>query len=255
MATTASIIRAAAQGIAAAIIATNSIRSPTSRNRYFLYTAVATIAILTILEPIRTSRKEKKEKRARIAENKLIATLGSALASIEEVTALRASEIGLQAFRIERRWWKRNWKDSQWWRHKEQLSRLARLRFNDTQPPSEIEWSEGKGVIGECWRVRRYHDFDFDTHHADQHNWEEHTWTSLPDKITMGMGWPEFEQVRGRYGVIAAFPIVHPQSNKLLGVLALDGAPSTYKNLTSMPVRKICSTAAARIADLFSDDK
>jgi hypothetical protein len=103
--------------------------------------------------------------------------------------------------------------------------------------------------------VRRYHEFDFDTYHANQQDWEESAWNSLPDKVTMSMEWPEFEQVRGRYGVIAAFPIVHTQTNKLLGVLALDGTPGTYKNLTSMPVRKTCSTAAARIADLFSDSQ
>lgn len=255
MATTASIIRAAAQGIAAAIVATNSLRQSTPGNRYLLYAAAGTIGLLAVLEPFRTSRKEKRENRARVAENKLISTLGSALADIQESTALRVGDIGLQAFEIEGKWWKRKWKGSQWWKRQEQLSRLARLRFNDTQPPSEIQWNEGKGVIGECWRVRRYHDFDFDTHHAKQDEWEGRDWGFLPAKVTMGMNWPEFEQVRGRYGVVAAFPIVHSQSNKLLGILALDGSPGNFKNLTSKPVRKTCSQAAARIADLFTDEK
>ncbi|MFE2426851.1 hypothetical protein ACFXJ5_08870 [Streptomyces sp. NPDC059373] len=207
-------------------------------------TAVLIIAAMAIYEPIRTSRKERKDARARVRQSKVIAALGSALAQIEEVTALRANEIGLQAFTIERKWYKRN----------DRLVRLARLRFNETQPPSEISWSEGKGVIGECWRVRRYHEYNFDTNHSHQSIWTEQIWDTLAQDFTMGMSWPEFEQVRGRYGIIGAFPMVHSETHRLIGVFALDGTPGNYSNLTAGPVRKICASTAARIADLFTDE-
>ncbi|MGW1531100.1 hypothetical protein [Streptomyces aureus] len=243
MGTVASVVRATIQAAAAVVVATNSLRTPSAGNRRLLVVAAFVIAILAVYEPIRISRKERRDARARVKHGKVLSALGAALSQIEEVTALSASEIGLQAFVIELKGWNR----------KKVLARLARLRLAEMQPPSEIEWVEGKGVIGECWRVRRYHDFNFDEHHSDQQAWDEGKWASLPESVTMGMSWTEFEQVRGRYGVIGAFPIVHAETSKLLGILAVDGGPGNYDNLTSGPVRKACASAAARIADLFTE--
>ncbi|MEU8342346.1 hypothetical protein AB0C74_11670 [Spirillospora sp. NPDC048832] len=234
------VTRAVIQAIAAAVIATNSIRQPSTENKVLLITAVTVVASLAIYEPIRLARKAKHDARSKVTEAKVIAALGSALAQIEEITALSANDIGLQAFIIKRKLLSK----------KQYLTRLARLRLNE-QPPSEIEWTKGKGVVGESWRLRRYFDFNFDTHHAQQKDWMEGDWPSLPADVTMGMTWMDFEQVRGRYGIVSAFPIVQSHTNELLGLLTLDGTPGNYSNLAAVPVRRVCSSTAARIADLF----
>ncbi|MGW2871313.1 hypothetical protein [Kitasatospora sp. NPDC001225] len=245
MKTAAAVARAALQALAAAVIATNSLRNPpTQTSKTLMLAAVAVIAAMAIYEPVRVARKERKEERKRVTRSKVLSALSTALVQIEDITALRASEIGLQAFSIEKKAWSRE----------KHLVRLARLRFNDMQPPSDIEWLEGKGIVGECWRFRRYHEYDFDTHHSDQHTWTEEKWDELSPDLTMGMSWAEFEQVRGRYGIIGAFPIVHADTNRLLGVLALDGSPGNYNNLTAGPVQRVCASAAARIADLFASE-
>lgn len=243
MKTILAVMRAAAQAIATAIVATNTLREKNELNRYLLLSAVLVIALLLIYEPIRVTRKERADARRRLTERKVHSALGSALVTIEQVTALRADEVGIQAYLMEKKGILR----------RKRLVRLARLRLNAGQPMSDVVWYEDKGVVGKCWSLRRYFDYNFDIGHSGEAAWDKATWQTLPPEVTMNLEWEEFEQQRGRYGIVAAHPIVNQTTGALLGILAVDALPGNYNNMASGPVRLAGALAAQQIAHLLPD--
>lgn len=133
------------------------------------------------------------------------------------------------------------------------LYRLSRERFSPSPQASNIRWSKGKGVIGQCWRDERekiINTEDHDKHWTDRTQTEWDNWTGPGFDTRMGLSWAEFQKITGKYGTVVAVPI-KDGNEKVIGVVAVDGPPGYHVQLACKEVKEDVTRAAALVAQLL----
>lgn len=105
------------------------------------------------------------------------------------------------------------------------LGRFAQFRPGGHPQQSGIKFTPAKGVVGECWRARRFTSRNL---HALAERWgnsdlTEEAFRLMRADTRQGLSLAEFKAVASKYSEIAAEPIWHSRKDgKLVGVLTLD---------------------------------
>jgi hypothetical protein len=120
-------------------------------------------------------------------------------------------------------------------------------------PTSGVKWSQGKGVIGRCWKRRQPQYHDLETHFAPYANHTKEQWQQLEDEARFGLTYEDFQVLRGKYGIVAAVPIV--KDDKYVGCITADlpplaaGAPAPNRD----QVLESLASTAALVAHVLKD--
>ncbi|MGE4054191.1 MAG: hypothetical protein AB7F99_05275, partial [Vicinamibacterales bacterium] len=154
---------------------------------------------------------------------------------------------GLQVFQVRKRWWG-------WWCWFGFLgtpyqARVAKLRLSATSS-SGIRWTEGKGIIGKCWRTRSFECVNLETHFGS--TLTEGKFAALSDANKLGLTFEDYEHLKNRYGFVAAAPILD-DSDRYLGCVSMDMPPVGWsgKQLKVDEVRDSLISAAHLIREVL----
>lgn len=177
-------------------------------------------------------------------------TLLAALTKIVGSTQIPHGDIGLSAYRVSRklrsplclRWWplRLPWCQVQ--------QRIARVRLSNNPPRCTIEWVDGKGVVGECWRVKD-REAMFVRRDSTYLNCNEDAWASAPAATSMGLSYEEWITTQ-RYALILARP-VHV-GERYVGCVSLDTSKDAHVDkLLAEQSREFLGDAAAAVGKSF----
>lgn len=190
----------------------------TEAEKVAAFVVVAAVAILSALaRPIRvfvTGRQE-------VQRRKVETTLRGLLFAVHKLTdrEVDLEPLGASAWFVAGRWW--------WQR----LHREARERFKDTPGPSEIKWTKGKGVIGQCWDQRTPQVHNALQWFRSHQNKTPAEWEQLPPEQRLGLSHREFQEIGPKYGTVIAVPMY--RDDAVVGVITLDAPSGCHRKLLS----------------------
>lgn len=153
------------------------------------------------------------------------AILTGALWAVVDATGFDYRSLGLAAYRIQRVWWAP-------WRRR--LARIHRVRAHFRPAASGVRWTLGKGVIGACISQQQVVAQDLRTDYEALWPCSEEEWNTVaPPEARLGLTYAEFLDVRGKYDVVVAAPIldVSGATTRAVGCVALDGPSGSLERL------------------------
>ncbi len=186
--------------------------------------AVVLAAALAAGSTVASAVSEWRRQRASSLEAERDVVLSATGWAIVDMVDLDYRDLGLAVYSVGREVW-RPWRPT--------LTRTHRVRARRRPAASTVRWAPGKGVIGTC--VSRGQVVAQDLHAAyDELGPVTQTqWLGLPDDVRLGLSWAEMEDVRDKYGVVVATPVIDDRGSrgKVVGCVALDGPPGTLEDL------------------------
>lgn len=202
-----------------------------------IVTATVLAAASTISSAVGEYRSRRLGARREFADRVLTGTLWA----IVDATGLDYRALGLAAYRV-RRVWRRPW-------HKE-LVRVARVRSQYRLAASGIAWTPGKGVVGAC--VAQQQVIAKDLRLIDAAIWpctEEEWDTVAPSDVRLGLTFTEYLEIRGKYDVVVAAPILDASASptQAVGCVALDGPAGSLELLDRDDVHSLLDSAAQNL--------
>ena len=196
---------------------------------------LAALLITGLIPAFQVAIRERGEKGRRAAverERKIEAFLAASLIHVARRAGADWETTGIQAFLIRRGW-----------RRSHQV-RVAKMRLGPV-PSSGIDWTEGKGIIGRCWATRAPQCADLELHFAPYLSSTEEEWEALPAETRFGLTYQDFRRLAGKYGIVAAVPIIDGRDSYVGCVTAdvppLHGKPGTLQ--LDEVLRSLASTA------------
>lgn len=163
------------------------------------------------LQAFIAERGERARRQAVEKEQKFESFLVSALIDIVNRGRADWQRTSVQMFLVRRRW--------RWTRHE----RVARVRLGP-RPPSGVIWSKGKGIVGRVWETRRGHVTNVNAHFTPFADYRESTFMALSPEVRYGLSYGDFQRLKGKYGVVAAVPIID-RKDRYVGCLTADLPP------------------------------
>ncbi len=144
--------------------------------------------------------------------------------AIVDMVGLDYRDLGLAVYAVGREFW-RPWRQT--------LRRTHRVRARRRPAASTVRWAPGKGVIGVCVSRGQVVAQDLHAAYGELGPVSEVQWQGLPDDVRLGLSWAEMEDVRDKYGVVVATPVIDDSGSrgKVVGCVALDGPPGTLDDL------------------------
>jgi hypothetical protein len=125
---------------------------------------------------------------------------------------------------------------------------IGRHRFSPTPRESGIEWTCGKGIIGECWKKKQTIVANTQKFDAKHRKLTAKQWGLLPEETRRALDHDEYHQMAGKYGTVIAMPIM--KNGKVMGVIALDAPRGRhFKKLDTQAVHEAISEAADLVLD------
>jgi hypothetical protein len=122
--------------------------------------------------------------------------------------------------------------------------RIARVRLSNWPPRCTIEWSEGKGVVGECWRSG-HRQAQFVRSESTLVGCSEAEWAQAHEAVRMGLSYEEW-LTTCRYAAIMAYPL--QLSDKYAGCVSLDTTQDEVaQKILSQDVWSLLGDAAVAI--------
>lgn len=168
--------------------------------------------------------------------------LGGGLAKLVEDTGIDWKRAGLNAFLVEGVLRRRQ-------------VRLARVKLTPYPQASGVRWTKGKGVIGRCWSTQRFAIHDLRAEYAPFYEADRGRWEALPAEARFGLSFDEFQRTRDLYGVVAAVPIVDPQTpGKYLGCVSLDTPKDSAEKIDHKKVEEDLGAVAVTIGLLIASE-
>lgn len=131
---------------------------------------------------------------------------------------------------------------------------VRRFRLNAHPQPTSVEWTTGKGAIGQVWKTGAYTHVNWSPiakRHGGPTPISKAKFAGLPAKTTVGFSYDEFVSIVGKYGEILAVPIMSDGGAKILGVIAIDrpyDSANTVSLMDDTDIRQWVTVAAAAIA-------
>jgi hypothetical protein len=180
----------------------------------------------------------------RLAERRELAAISleaAAWAIVDQVGGgLDYRDLGVAAYRIRRRWW---------WPFRAQLARVERVRPSRRPVASRVSWQPGKGVIGACVAKGEVVAVDVAQMYRDLGSPTEDEWETVPPEIRQGLSYDEYLDVRDKYAVVVAAPIIDDAgpSASVVGCVALDGPEGRFAELQSDEVLGLLNSTAATL--------
>jgi hypothetical protein len=106
---------------------------------------------------------------------------------------------------------------------KPRLERLERIRLSDYPAMSDVPWTEGRGVIGDCWARARpeYVHWAPLAKKWSGKNITDAQWEKIKSEDKAGFTREQFMMMVGKYAEILAVPI-KDDDGKVVGVVAVD---------------------------------
>lgn len=157
-------------------------------------------------------------------------------AIVDHLVGIDFRDLGIAAYRLRRVWWAP-------WRSR--LERIHRVRARRRPTASNVVWAPGKGVIGAC--VSRGEVVAQDLHAVFQTlgTLSRAQWDALPEDIRMGLSFAEYLDVRDKYDVVVATPVIEDSSSTtaVVGCVALDGPQGSLAQLSSDEVLGLLDSA------------
>lgn len=155
-------------------------------------------------------------------------------------------DLGLAAYESTRSWWP-PLAPSRF--RKVRLVRLHRVRASRRPVTSDMTWRPGKGVIGACVEQGQVVAMDLRELYDELGDVGPVEWAALPSDVSLGLSWQEFLDIRDKYDVVVAMPILQetPGRTQVRGVVALDGPAGTLELLSADRVVRQLGDAAKNI--------
>lgn len=208
-------------------------------SRGLLIGCVVTSAALAALATIGAAwgewRRRRLGARRDLAEFQLTAT---AWAIVDQVGGgLDYRDLGLAVYTVSRRWR---------WPFGEQLRRSYRVQASRRPTVSHVHWKPGKGVIGACVGKGEVVAVDLAQMYTALGDPTEAEWPAVPDDVRLGLSYAEYLDVRDKYDVVVASPLIDDSRARatVVGCLALDGPAGTYAELTTTEVLGLLNSLA-----------
>jgi hypothetical protein len=212
--------------------------------------AIISVAAISVAGTVRSViqdklRSEWKKKRESLAEAMDGALLSAADECLDHMKGrmidnVRSFNIGL--FVIQGRKW--------WWGDRRVLIPELRRGLGIHQP-SNVKWTYGKGVVGQVWETRREKFLDLNPIIERHGGAAREEWSTVRDATRMGLSFDDWQATRGKYGTIVGVP-VFDNSDKLVGVLALDVAVGHYLKPVETRLTQVLQACARTIALISS---
>lgn len=211
----------------------------TEKTAGWVVASLALTAIVPVVQVFIVERGERARRRALERQHKVEAFLTTSLIYIVRHGAADWENTGIQAFLVRGRW-------------RQQQVRLAKVRLGAI-PTSGIVWGAGKGVIGRCWARRAPQFEDLEAHFAQFNNHDLAAWDALSADQRFGLTWSDFQTLKGKYGVVAAVPIIG-RNDRYIGCVTADTPP--HHDGQALPkdvVLGSLATTAKLVGELLND--
>jgi hypothetical protein len=180
---------------------------------WLILVAIVVSAFIPVILATIAERGEKARRQAAELEIDIQPHLTACLLNLVRHGVQGWEKIGVQAFRVQRRGWT----------FRQQHVRLAKIRMIPIYS-SNIGWTKGKGVMGRCWETHAPQFIDMEDHFRPHLTVEESRWGLLTAEQRLGLTFREFQQVRGKYGIVAAAPMAG-RTGRYLGCVTADAPP------------------------------
>jgi hypothetical protein len=108
--------------------------------------------------------------------------------------------------------------------HWQRQVRVTKFRLRAVTT-SGVRWTKGKGVIGRCWEVRQPLYVNVAEDFAPYAHYDRVQWEELPATARYGLTFEDYKVVKGKYGVIAAVPMIDPKNDRYIGCVTADMPP------------------------------
>lgn len=126
---------------------------------------------------------------------------------------------------------------------------MGRERIQSSPPPSNVDWTFGKGVIGRCWQLGTDLGVDLRDHVADVAARSPEEWEQLTDEERLGLTYDDFQRTR-QHGVVVATPVLD-RSGTVIGVISADTLEGPLDRLWNDRVREALGAAAVTVRNLL----
>ncbi len=203
-----------------------------------LVALVVATAVLAAGSTAATAVSEWRSRRLGARREAADVVLNAAAWAIVDATGLDYRDLGLAAYRTERVWWAPG-------RHR--LRRVHRVRAKRRPTASRVKWAPGKGVIGQCVERGQLVAQDVRADYeavwpCDQQEWD----VVVPPEVRNGLTFEEFLDVREKYDVVVATPVLDDSGpgTRVVGCVALDGPAGSLTTLMVDEVLGLLDSAA-----------
>jgi hypothetical protein len=200
-----------------------------------IVTSATLAAVATIGSAWREWRERRLGQRRELAEITLTTTIWAVVDQVDPPLDYR--DLGIAAYALQRVWW---------WPWRGRLRRVHRVRASRRPVSSDVAWAPGKGVIGACVVRGEVVAVDLAQMYADLGEPTADEWLRVPDDIRLGLGYAEYLNLRDKYAVVVATPIIvdtGPRS-RVLGCVALDAPAGRLGDLTTDEVLGLLNFAS-----------
>ena len=224
--------------LAGAVLALNGARivaAPVKLLIGCVVTSTALAALATIGSAWGEWRRRRLGARRDLVELELTAT---AWAIVDQVGgAVDYRDLGLAVYGVRRPWW---------WPFGTRLQRRYRVQASRRPTASHVRWAAGKGVIGTCVSKGEVVSVDLAKMYAALGEITEEEWADVPGDVRLGLSWAEYLDVRDKYAVVVASPLIDDSGPRaaVVGCLALDGPVGSYAALTTAEVLGLLNSRA-----------
>ncbi len=188
-----------------------------AREEWVLRALVITAAV-PLFQSAFSEYTERARRRGIEKREKLETILTAALIQMVRQAEADWETTGVQVFLVKRCGWLRQ----------ERHVRAAKVRLG-ASPSSGVDWPRRKGVIGRCWQTRRQQYEDLERQFRPYEDLSKEQWDQLSEKTRFGLTFEDFQRLGGKYGIVAAVPIVD-RNDRYVGCLTADMPPRRTAN-------------------------
>jgi hypothetical protein len=226
---------AAAAGIILALHGAGVVDAPARLLVACIVTSAALAAVATIGSAWREWRERRLGQRHELAEITLTTAIWTVVDQVDPPLDYR--DLGVAGYRIEAVWW---------WPWRSRLRRVHRVRASRRPVSSDVAWRPGKGVIGACVDRGEVVAVDLAQLYADLGDPTAEEWRDLPADLRLGLDYEEYRDVRDKYAVVVATPIIDDSGprSRVVGCVVLDGPAGRLADLTTDEVLGLLNFAA-----------
>jgi hypothetical protein len=126
------------------------------------------------------------------------------------------------------------------------------VKLTFSPPPSGIEWTVGKGLIGRCWETRSNVAVDLRDCFHNYLGASRSEWDQLDAQTRFGLGFDEFSKTKDSFGWVAAAPILDKQGG-YLGCVSLDTSRGAPPSVNIEGIKERLRAAAVSIELLLAN--
>lgn len=176
---------------------------------------VAGLLVLTLFDTIRRAWKRLTVRDRELLRVQVRNQLASVIVTIAENEGINVSDVGCGIFVV---------RPAGWFNHRpEQMIRPERVRIPDDLHETKVEFTQGKGAVGQAWehKIPAHTDWiAINEKYNGRPDYIAKRWEKIPDATKRNFTMAEFIGMVGKYAEVIAVPII--DEGKFLGCIAVD---------------------------------